>query len=115
MKGPFNLGALSRPIAAVACLYILFITVVFCLPTQNPVTSQTINYTVVAVGIITLGAVGSWLVWAHKWFTGPAADVAEALRLGVDVLEPGVLEEAERREAEKKGGSEKAVTDPLSE
>ena len=93
MKGPFNLKGLSRPIAAAACLWIAFITVVFCLPALNPVTSQTLNYTVVAVGIITAFAVGSWLLWAHRWFTGPAAEVAEAMRLGVDVTEPGALEE----------------------
>lgn len=95
MKGPFNLGALSRVVAAVACSWIGFITVVFCLPTTNPVTSQTLNYTVVAVGIIGIGAVGSWIVWARKWFTGPAEEVAEAMRLGVDPTEPGALEQKE--------------------
>jgi amino acid transporter len=97
MKGPFNLHALSRPIAAAACLWIGFITVVFCLPTANPVTSQTFNYTAVAVGILSLFAVGSWVVWAHRWFTGPSAEVAEALRLGVDIMEPGALEEREKQ------------------
>ncbi|KAK3326958.1 amino acid/polyamine transporter I [Cercophora scortea] len=98
MKGPFNLGAFSRPIAFVACAWICFITVVFCLPTANPVTSQTLNYTVVAVGIITIFAIGSWVLWANRWFTGPAAEVAEAMRLGVDITEPGALEEREKEE-----------------
>src|ERR1700710_1144379 len=40
-KGPFNLGMLSRPIALVAVLWISFMTIIFCLPTANPVTSQT--------------------------------------------------------------------------
>ncbi len=97
MKGPFNLHGLSRPIAAAACLWIGFIVVVFCLPTVNPVTSQTINYTVVAVGIITVFALGSWVVWAHRWFTGPSAEVSEAMRLGVDITEPGALEEREKQ------------------
>jgi amino acid transporter len=102
MKGPFNLHALSRPIATGACLWIGFITVVFCLPTANPVTSQTFNYTAVAVGILSIFAVGSWVVWAHRWFTGPSAEVAEALRLGVDILEPGALEDPEKQEGEQK-------------
>jgi len=102
MKGPFNLGGLSRIIASAACLWIGFITVVFCLPTANPVTSETLNYTVVAVGILSLGALGSWAFWARHWFTGPAAEVAEAMRLGVDITEPGALEE--REEQEKKEG-----------
>ena len=93
MKGPFNLKAFSRPIALAACAWIATITVVFCLPTSNPVTSQTLNYTVVAVGIIGIGAIFSWVVWAHRWFTGPAEEVTRAMRLGVDPLEPGALEE----------------------
>ncbi|CAN8105729.1 unnamed protein product [Discula destructiva] len=97
MKGPFNLGVLSRVVAGVACAWIGFIAVVFCLPTSNPVTSQTLNYTVVAVGIIGIGAVGSWVVWAHRWFTGPAAEAMEAMHLGVDPLEPGALEQAEAK------------------
>ncbi|KAL2171537.1 hypothetical protein VTG60DRAFT_2370 [Thermothelomyces hinnuleus] len=92
MKGPFNLGVLSRPVAAATCLWIGFITVVFCLPTANPVTSQTFNYTAVAVGIVGAFAVGLWVFWAHRWFTGPSAEVSEALRLGVDITEPGALE-----------------------
>ncbi|TAQ86031.1 hypothetical protein B7494_g5643 [Chlorociboria aeruginascens] len=97
-KGPFNLGVLSRPVAFVAVAWIMFITIIFCLPTTNPVTSQTLNYTVVAVGIIAIGALGSWIVWARKWFVGPVRDVKEAERLGVCVLEPGELELAEERD-----------------
>ncbi|KAF3760458.1 amino acid transporter [Cryphonectria parasitica EP155] len=95
MKGPFNLGGMSRVIAGGACAWIACITVVFCLPESNPVTSQTLNYTVVAVGIIGIFAIGSWVLWAHRWFTGPAEEVAEAMRLGVDLTEPGALEQKE--------------------
>jgi amino acid transporter len=93
-KGPFNLGALSRPVALIGCLWIAFITVIFCLPTANPVDSQSLNYTVVAVGIIAVFAVGAWLVWARKWFVGPVREI-EAERRGVDISEPGALERAE--------------------
>ena len=94
-KGPFNLGVLSRPIGIVACLWVGFITIVFCLPTSNPVDSQTLNYTPVAVGIVALGAFGSWFLWARRWFTGPVRQI-EAERAGVPIDEPGVLEEVER-------------------
>lgn len=70
------------------------------MPTANPVTSETFNYTAVAVGILSIFAVGSWVVWARRWFTGPSAEVAEAIRLGVDVTEPGALEEREEQESE---------------
>lgn len=94
-KGPFNLGILSRPIALIAVMWIGFITIIFCLPTANPVTSQTLNYTVVAVGIIAVFSLTSWVVWAHRWFVGPQREIEEAERLGVDPLEPGALERAE--------------------
>ncbi|KAK3369828.1 amino acid/polyamine transporter I [Podospora didyma] len=101
MKGPFNLRGFSRPIAAAACGWIAFITIAFCLPVANPVTSETINYAVVAVGIIGIGTILAWVLWAHKWFTGPAVEVAEAMRLGVDITEPGALESREKQEEEK--------------
>ncbi len=93
-KGPFNLGAASRGIALVAVLWICFISIIFCLPTANPVTSQTLNYTPVAVGIVAAWAFGSWFLWARRWFTGPIKQI-EAERLGIDIEHPGALEEAE--------------------
>ncbi|KAK6437424.1 polyamine transporter tpo5 [Oleoguttula sp. CCFEE 5521] len=103
VKGPFNLGVLSRPIAAVACLWIGFITIVFCLPSINPVTSQTVNYSCVAVGIVGIFAMGSWFLWAHRWFTGPIRQI-EAEALGIDIDTPGALEQLEM-EKEKNGAA----------
>jgi len=93
-KGPFDLGVASRPVALVAVLWILFITIIFCLPELNPVDSQTLNYTPVAVGIVALWTFGSWYLWARKWFTGPIRQI-EAESAGVDIDEPGALEKAE--------------------
>jgi hypothetical protein len=58
------------------------------------VTSQTLNYTVVAVGIIAIFSLGSWVLWAHRWFVGPIKEI-EAERQGIDISEPGALEKAE--------------------
>lgn len=102
MKGPFNLGLLSRPVAFVAVAWIGFITIIFCLPTANPVTSKSLNYTVVAVGIIAIFSLSAWVLWARKWFVGPIREIEEAGRLGVDLLEPGALERAEMEAKEKK-------------
>ena len=46
----------------------------------------------VAVGIIAVGAIVAWVLWARRWFTGPAPEIMEAMRLGVDSSEPGALE-----------------------
>ena len=99
-KGPFNLRFASRPIALVAVLYICFITVVFCLPELNPVNSQTLNYTPVAVGIVALWAFGSWFLWARRWFTGPIRQIEEE-RLGIPIDDPGATVKAEHILADK--------------
>lgn len=84
-------------------LWILFISIVFCLPTANPVTDQTLNYTPVAVGIVATWAFGSWFLWARTWFKGPVRQI-EAERLGIDVAEPGALETAEAEGILRGGG-----------
>ena len=73
-RGPFNLGPGSKPLAIVACLWISFITIIFCLPTEDPITTQTLNYTPVALAVVTIFAFGSWFLWARRWFTGRCRD-----------------------------------------
>jgi hypothetical protein len=73
----------------------MFITIVFCLPNANPVTSQTLNYTPVAVGIVLFFVFGSWFISARKWFTGPVRQI-ELERLGVNVADPAAVAKAEQ-------------------
>jgi amino acid transporter len=71
VPGPWHLGRWSRPIGIIAVLWVAFITVLFMLPAVSPVTSQTFNYTPVAV-LAVLGFAGIWwLVSARTWFKGP--------------------------------------------
>lgn len=95
IHGPFDLKWASRPVALVATLWICFITVVFCLPELNPVNSQTLNYTPVAVGIIGIWCILSWVLWARKWFVGPIRQI-EAEMAGVNVDDPEAMEKAEK-------------------
>ncbi|KAH9981655.1 APC amino acid permease [Russula compacta] len=92
VRGPFQLGKLSYPIAIAAVLWIAFISIVFCLPQINPVNSQTLNYAPVAVGIVLTYALGFWAVSARKWFTGPVKQIAEE-RTGIDLAEEAVMSE----------------------
>ncbi len=70
-RGPWHLGKWSKPVGIIAVIWVLFISVLFMLPTKSPVTSETFNYTPVAV-LVVLGFAGIWwLVSARRWFTGP--------------------------------------------
>ena len=90
-RGPFHLGPFSYPVAITACVWILFISIAFILPQANPVDSQTLNYAVVAVGIVVTYSLGFWLLSARRWFTGPVKQIA-AEEMGADVLDPANAE-----------------------
>ncbi|KAJ3735525.1 APC amino acid permease [Lentinula guzmanii] len=91
VRGPFHLGKFSFPIAITAVTWIAFISIVFILPQENPVDSQTLNYAIVAVGIVIIYSVGYWLISARKWFAGPVKQIA-AEEMGINVMEPGLME-----------------------
>ncbi len=88
--------------------WICFITIIFCLPTANPVDSQTLNYTPVAVGIVTLWAFGSWFLWARRWFTGPVRQI-QAEQMGISLEDPAAMEKVEKVEAQGKLGGDSNV------
>ncbi|KAF7296203.1 Amino acid permease [Mycena chlorophos] len=111
VRGPFHLGRFSYAVGIVAVLWILFISIVFILPEENPVDSQTLNYAVVAVGIVVTYSVGFWLVSARKWFTGPVKQIA-AEEMGINVMEPG---EARRFDESRGKASREGVEDPEAE
>ncbi|KAF8645298.1 hypothetical protein AX16_007925, partial [Volvariella volvacea WC 439] len=89
-RGPFHLGRFSFLVAVTAVLWVGFISTAFVLPQVNPVDSQTLNYAIVAVGIVILYSGGFWLISARKWFTGPIKQI-EAEGKGINVMEPGTL------------------------
>ncbi len=84
-RGPWHLGRWSRPVGIIAVAWVVFITVLFMLPTASPIEAANFNYTPVAV-LVVLGFAGIWwLVSAKNWFTGPrvqgsAQELAEAER-----------------------------------
>ncbi|KAH8111566.1 APC amino acid permease [Phellopilus nigrolimitatus] len=94
VKGPFHLGAASECVAGLAVAWIALIAIVFVLPQLNPVGAQTLNYAVVAVGIVATYALSFWVLSARRWFRGPVKQIA-AEEMGVDVTEPGMLEKLE--------------------
>ena len=90
-RGPWHLGRWSRPVGVVAVAWVVFISVLFMLPTTSPVEAGTFNYTPVAV-LVVLGFAGTWwLVSARRWFTGPKVQgsVAELAAIEEDLKQAG--------------------------
>ena len=89
--GPWNLGRYSRPIGTIAVLWVVFITILFMLPTTHPITRDNFNYTVVAVGVVFLFSGSWWLLSARHWFTGPRVQgsAEELAAIERDLMEPG--------------------------
>ncbi|HLX57244.1 MAG TPA: amino acid permease [Ktedonobacteraceae bacterium] len=83
-RGPWHLGAWSRPIGWIAVIWVVFISVLFMLPTFNPASLAkgvspfaTFNYAPVAVlGVLVIVTIW-WLVSARKWFKGPIIQGSE--------------------------------------
>jgi amino acid permease (GABA permease) len=70
-RGPWHLGRWSYLVGGIAVVWVVFITILFMLPTASPITWGDFNYTVVAV-VVVIGFAGIyWLVSARNWFTGP--------------------------------------------
>src|ERR1700691_4846804 len=70
-RGPWHLGSWSYPIGIIAVIWVVFITILFMLPVDSPITVDNFNYTVVAVVVVLGFATIYWLVSAKNWFTGP--------------------------------------------
>ncbi len=94
--GPWQLGAWSKPIGWIAVIWVVFISVLFMLPTATPITVLSFNYAGVTV-LGTLLIVGVWwLVSARNWFKGPIiqGSAAELAAIERSVGETVVVEGA---------------------
>jgi heme/copper-type cytochrome/quinol oxidase subunit 4 len=70
-RGPWHLGSWSYVVGTIAVIWVVFITILFMLPTASPIHWSNFNYTIVAV-LVVIGFAGIyWLVSARNWFTGP--------------------------------------------
>jgi amino acid permease (GABA permease) len=71
-RGPWHLGAWSRPVGIIAVIWIIFIAILFVLPQVAPGnTSTTFNYASVTVAVVLVYAGGYWFLSAKNWFKGP--------------------------------------------
>ncbi|KAJ7954151.1 amino-acid permease BAT1-like [Quillaja saponaria] len=75
VPGPFNLGPFGVLVGWIAVLWVATISVLFSLPVAYPVTSETLNYTPVAVGSLVVLVVAYWIFSARHWFKGPITNL----------------------------------------
>lgn len=54
-----------------ACLWTLFVSIIFILPTLRPVTALTMNYAIAFLSLILLAALIWWYAGGRKYYTGP--------------------------------------------
>jgi amino acid transporter len=105
--GPWRLGVWSRPIGIIAVLWVIFISVLFMLPTVNPTApgvniSATFNYTpIVVLGTFLIITIW-WLASARKWFKGPhiQGSAQELVAIERSIGEQVIIEEAEGASAD---------------
>ena len=72
--GPWHLGFLSPFINAWACIWTLFVSIIFILPTIRPVTAENMNYAIAYLTAIFVAALTYWYVAGKKWYTGPLVE-----------------------------------------
>lgn len=74
MNGPFTLGRWGLLMNVVGLVFLVFTSITFNFPTLAPVTSENMNYTSAAVGVIGLISAVTWVTTGRKAFTGPVVD-----------------------------------------
>ena len=89
------MGKVSPFVNAWACLWTLFVSIIFILPTVRPVTALTMNYACAFLALILLAAMIYWYAGGRKWYTGP---IKEAVILEDD----GVARDSSSQEVNEK-------------
>jgi amino acid transporter len=84
--GPWNLGKWSPLVGWIAIVWVIFICILFVLPTASPITASTFNYTIVAVAVVVGAATIWWFASARKWFTGPRQNLIEKAAQGEQTM-----------------------------
>jgi choline transport protein len=83
LEGPYSLGRWGIVLNVIGFLYLAFVCVVSNLPSLNPVTSENMNYTSAATGLVMLVSLVFWILRGRKKFTGP--DDGNLLQVGRQV------------------------------
>jgi amino acid permease (GABA permease) len=75
--GPWHMGKFSIFVNWYACIWTLFVSIIFILPTARPVTADTMNYASVFLVFILGAAALFWYIGGRRYYSGPIIE-AEA-------------------------------------
>ena len=67
IPGPYTLGRWQKPMNAIACTWVLFISIVLMFPTVRPVTIENMNYAVAVGAAIAVFSLGWWWSGARRY------------------------------------------------
>ncbi|KAK1224154.1 hypothetical protein PQX77_012958 [Marasmius sp. AFHP31] len=76
--GPFYLGIMSLPVSVVAVIFMVFMAVILCFPSEPVVTPDTMNYAALVFGGVVLLATFYYFcpgIGGRNWFAGPAVTI----------------------------------------
>lgn len=85
--GPWNLGKFGFPVAAIACSWIFFITIILLFPAEPNPSAADMNWAILIIGSVIGGSLVMWVVSARKWFKGPIQFVENNVELSSALTE----------------------------
>jgi hypothetical protein len=89
--GPWHMGRFGVFVNAWACLWTLFVSIIFILPTVRPVTSLTMNYASAFLVLILLAALIWWYAGGRRHYTGPIVE-AVIVEESFDAMDSSIKE-----------------------
>lgn len=79
VPGKFSLGKWGFIINLCSVLYLILMVVWFFIPTRYPVTASNMNWAIVALGVVLLLSITSWVFYGKKYYMNHDAHVVEGL------------------------------------
>ena len=90
--GPWHMGKVSPFVNAWACIWTLFVSIIFILPTVRPATALNMNYASAFLVFILGSALIWWFISGKKYYTGPLIEA----EVGEESIGDSASEEVQR-------------------
>ncbi|KZV68533.1 APC amino acid permease [Peniophora sp. CONT] len=105
--GPFSLGRLSLPVAAVAVSWMWFMTIILLFPTTAQTNAQEMNYSVVVIGGVVAFALAYYYFPKYggvHWFEGPVSNLEGNDQDSLADAQPSLVSAGDSTDADRKQG-----------